>query len=349
MSLLVSKSGIPFQVCLSVIVLIHSVRSTSTDLSELEEPLDDPLLIRFKGIADEIADHAKELSLDEARQLSNHALDIIAAIKTHHPVGIDAVSHRTADARALLRGAVRVAAHDDPPGPQPSECGVSPDPYPANSNVPLGHREKIMKEENVTLAYFDPGYTGRVSSGDPRVFGPDAWRTLHRFSINYPQEPNVQAQAACQSFIQGLPYMIPCPHCGYHFLEFTVLNGQFSGQTRDECLGTCTSPAVACSNQSALVSLFVRAHNNVNIHNYKARPNWTSTDVYTVYGSGSMIGPPHPYGPGPQPWTTQGPIDGKCQLIKCADQERETGYPDFLKHGSGKEVLRNVHECTQDD
>lgn len=228
--------------------------------------------------------------------------------------------------------------------PQPSECGVDPDPYPGTSNLPLGHRKKIAKEGNVSLKYFEAGFAGNVSSVDPRVFGPDAWRTLHRFSIHYPVNPNRETVIACERFMSGLPYMIPCPHCGYHLREFIVLNEQYDGDNRAECRGNCTSAEKICSAQAIMVGFFARAHNNVNYYNYPLRPAWTATDVYKEYADPSVPGPIRPYGPGPTPWVTQGPIDGKCQLIRAIGTNT-SGSPDFLKHGDQENVLSNVKAC----
>ena len=144
------------------------------------------------AVTDEISRLVQTLSRDEALQLRETMVEASRAIEQHHQI--------------------------EPPGPgpiQPSECGVVPDPYPSKSNLPLGHREKISKLANVPLLYFEAGYFGNVSSGDPRVFGPDAWRTLHRFSIHYPEHPTALTSAGCRNFLSGLPFMLPCTplHC----------------------------------------------------------------------------------------------------------------------------------------
>lgn len=57
------------------------------------------------------------------------------------------------------------------------------------------------------------------TTADPRVFGPYTWRTLHRFMQHYPETPSSQTQTACVNFVNALPFLIPCPHCGYDFSQ----------------------------------------------------------------------------------------------------------------------------------
>lgn len=309
-----------------IIAVVDSTTADSIHFSKasgfLAKGTELPLLEQLKGLTDTIAKRAQELSPQEAMQIRNDALNMIKSIETHH---VD------------LRDAILQSE------PCRSECGVVPDPFPAKSNLPLDLRQQIAEEQDIPLSYFDAGYVGNVSSRDPRVFGPDAWRTLHRFSIWFPKSPSTQAQTACRNFMQGLPYMIPCAHCGYHLQEFIVLNEQLSGNESEACLGRCTGAEDICRSQAALVDFFARAHNNVNMHNYKSRPNWTASMVYEAYANGSMAGP---HGQSPRPWTTQGPVDGKCQLMKRSG-ENVTGAPTFYKNGSAEDVMMNLQVCAQ--
>ena len=63
------------------------------------------------------------------------------------------------------------------------------------------------------------GVCGNRTTADPRVFGPFTWRTLHRFMQLYPVNPSNQTQEACVRFVNALPFLIPCPHCGYDFSQ----------------------------------------------------------------------------------------------------------------------------------
>jgi hypothetical protein len=73
---------------------------------------------------------------------------------------------------------------------------------PTQTTLPLAHREAV----GAPLEYFNAGYTGAIGASDPRNFGPDAWRTLHRFSVAYPAEPDDLTKERCGDFLQGLPY-----------------------------------------------------------------------------------------------------------------------------------------------
>ena len=86
-----------------------------------------------------------------------------------------------------------------------------------------------------------------VTTADPRVFGPELWRSLHRIAQNYPYKPSLVTQKNCKNFLQSLPYMTPCSHCGCAFLLY--LNKKNIKET--------------CSSKDKLVEFLVRAHNRV--------------------------------------------------------------------------------------
>lgn len=201
---------------------------------------------------------------------------------------------------------------------------------PAKTTLPLAHRTEVAEKSKVPLDYFDAGYTGGIKGSDPRNFGPDAWRTLHRFSVGYPEKPVPKTQKACIDFLNGLPYMIPCPHCGYHFLQFVVFNEHWAGQNMTKCRGVCTSVQQACAARMPLVDFLARAHNNVNANNYPCRPMWNATHVVAAYSSLTF--------------TTQGPVDGKCELLKNASEEVGDS-PDWVRNGNHRDVLKDRDLC----
>lgn len=47
----------------------------------------------------------------------------------------------------------------------------------------------------------------------PRRWGPDAWRTIERFVVNY--EPNAETRHAAQliSWVNAFEYVLPCAKC----------------------------------------------------------------------------------------------------------------------------------------
>jgi len=210
-------------------------------------------------------------------------------------------------------------------GPPPPD--EPPSPWcPSETTLPLAHREVM----DVPLDYFNAGYSGAVGASDPRNFGPDAWRTLHRFSVAYPDDPTPATQKHCRNFLEALPYMIPCPHCGYHFLQFVVFNEKWEGRNMTKCRGLCSTTKESCATRMNLVDFFARAHNNVNANNYPCRPSWTAAHVIEAYNSSTF--------------TTQGPIDGKCELLK-SESEQIGLEPNWIRSGDSYSVFRDRDLC----
>jgi hypothetical protein len=79
-----------------------------------------------------------------------------------------------------------------------------------------------------------------------------------------------------------------------------------------------------------LVDFFARAHNNVNANNYPCRPMWTAEDVVKAYGNSTF--------------TTQGPVDGKCQLIKERGQHVSLS-PNWNRSGNPASVFEDRDLC----
>jgi len=81
----------------------------------------------------------------------------------------------------------------------------------------LNHQSQILTFVFVFLyislaSFLQPG---NRTTADPRIFGPVTWRTVHRFAQHYPVSPTPDVQEACINFVNALPFMLPCPHCGY--------------------------------------------------------------------------------------------------------------------------------------
>ncbi|GAX84633.1 hypothetical protein CEUSTIGMA_g12054.t1 [Chlamydomonas eustigma] len=129
------------------------------------------------------------------------------------------------------------------------------------------------------------------TTGDPRVFGPDAWKTFHRFANSYPESPNKKTITACINFVHALPYMLPCSMCGLDLKEFIENNEVLEGTFNDKCAASeeygmpCQSVEAACTTQPYLVNWFLRAHYNVGRHTNPCRTLWTPEQAAKVYGS----------------------------------------------------------------
>jgi len=85
---------------------------------------------------------------------------------------------------------------------------------------------------------------------------------------NYPATPNADTVAHCEQFVQAIPYMLPCSHCGYNFQTFL-----------DDY-----QPEI-CTDKPALVQFLVDAHNNVSHHTNPQRAPWTVAQAHDTYST----------------------------------------------------------------
>jgi len=181
----------------------------------------------------------------------------------------------------------------DPVDPNKNECARNP--WSTKNNEIVQGFDKVGPEEYEVVppeGGFPPGTCGSQPSWDPRVFGPDTWKTFHTMSVNYHSPPTEAAVDACTGFLKALPYLIPCAHCAWHLGEFIRTNEDKNGLFDPECSGAtteafdeslCLAPEEACKSQRTLVSFFVRAHNNVNQHVHPCRTPFTIKQAYDTY------------------------------------------------------------------
>ena len=127
-----------------------------------------------------------------------------------------------------------------------------------------------------------------AQTSDPRIFGPIVWPGLHIMAENYPEKADKNHKKACVKFLEGLPWMLPCGHCGSHLLkrESQPLDdeGESIGQLiKDEeaTLRKRKNLRQACKNRKALRSFLVEAHNNVSSNNKKNI--WTTEQARQKY------------------------------------------------------------------
>ncbi|GAB5037905.1 augmenter of liver regeneration [Nannochloropsis oceanica] len=160
---------------------------------------------------------------------------------------------------------------------------LGPTPAPVTSSPTSS--PQLMVECGVTLqpsiSDWPVGKCGNRTTGDPRVFGPYTWRTVHRFAQHYPVSPTPDVQEACVNFVNALPFLLPCPHCGYDLSEFIVANIENADTFSPACQGNttfampCETIEDACSTRPSLISFFLRAHHNVDTHNKPCKPLWS--------------------------------------------------------------------------
>ena len=124
------------------------------------------------------------------------------------------------------------------------------------------HHNKTLKK-----SYKKKTKCGPRTTADPRVFGPELWRSLHRIAVNYPKKPSKDTIKHAVNFLEAIPYMIPCSHCGCDFLLY---------------LETLNLKKV-CSSKQNLVKFMVDAHNRVSKHLDPKKKLWTVKEANKKY------------------------------------------------------------------
>ena len=54
----------------------------------------------------------------------------------------------------------------------------------------------------------------------PEVWGPFFWQTIHITALGYPPNPSHAHKKAAKEFFESLRFLIPCPICKEHYIEF---------------------------------------------------------------------------------------------------------------------------------
>jgi len=87
---------------------------------------------------------------------------------------------------------------------------------------------------------------------------------------NYPKIANESHREGCRKFLSGLPYMLPCGECGYHFRNFeaTAENDHYHG---------------VCKGRDSLRQHLVTAHNQVNSKQRHPKQEWTTERAQRHY------------------------------------------------------------------
>lgn len=107
-------------------------------------------------------------------------------------------------------------------------------------------------------------------AGDPRVWGNDLWKTMHRFSLAYPRNnPSLETQKAARNFYESIKYLLPCPHCAPHYCA------HFDKTFTDETV----------KSRKNLVKWVFDFHNAVNKRLGKPIPPITVDDLPRLYNS----------------------------------------------------------------
>lgn len=114
------------------------------------------------------------------------------------------------------------------PAPSPSPV-TSPSPSPIPP--PATHHTLTSHSDNNTPIQPSPGPSNPVTKdtveveyktlaygnlGNPEVWGPAMWFSLHNGAARYPDRPSPFWRERMKYFILGIPVMVPCENCSNH-------------------------------------------------------------------------------------------------------------------------------------
>lgn len=55
---------------------------------------------------------------------------------------------------------------------------------------------------------------------DPRIWGWDTWKFLHRAGFAYPDKPTEEDKQKARNLLSSLDIALPCPSCSLHYAEY---------------------------------------------------------------------------------------------------------------------------------
>jgi len=112
-----------------------------------------------------------------------------------------------------------------------------------------------------------------ANSGDPRVWGPAFWFTLHNGAARYPIKASPICAERMKGFILGMPVMIPCEKCQDHATSHIEQNYHRLNEV--------------VSGREQLFNFFVSFHNYVNKR--YGKPEMSNEDAYALYTGGANV------------------------------------------------------------
>jgi hypothetical protein len=130
-------------------------------------------------------------------------------------------------------------------------------PYKLQESEPTSNSELNMKFTTAEYA----------NSGNPEVWGPSMWFTLHNGSIRYPVKASPICAERMKGYILGMSVMIPCEVCQDHATAHVEANWH----RLDDIV----------SGRQKLFNFFVDFHNKVNKRYNK--PEMSYEDAYQLY------------------------------------------------------------------
>ena len=114
--------------------------------------------------------------------------------------------------------------------------------------------------------------TSKVTTTDPKIWGPAFWFTLHTSAAYYPFEASPIVRERMKARILAIPYEVPCATCRPHALDFI--------ESRKGDLDKIVS------GRHELGKFYVDFHNKVNKR--YGKPEWTYEQAYAFYSGNAQ-------------------------------------------------------------
>ena len=122
--------------------------------------------------------------------------------------------------------------------------------------------------------------TKTLPARHPEIWGPPTWTALHLLAEGYPDHPTPPVRRRCASFLEALPWMLPCESCGFHSRAFLK---RYPGGTRK--ISSC---------RDTLRCYLVELHNSVSKHARPGQAPWSPAKAEQTYSSGKRGAEPYP-------------------------------------------------------
>jgi len=159
-----------------------------------------------------------------------------------------------------------------PPTPSPSLLPDNPSTIPGPASMlptppsPVASMKgKPLKLNYVTLEY--------ANSGNPEVWGPAFWFSLHNGALRYPVNAAPLWRQRMKHFILGIPVMVPCEKCSDHATAYIE--------------GNYNRIDTVVSGREELFKFFWEFHNYVNKR--LGKPLMTLRAAYTMYSATTNV------------------------------------------------------------
>jgi len=163
-----------------------------------------------------------------------------------------------------------------PPTPSPSLLSNDPSPIPGPASIiqspssPSSPSTASIEGKPLKLNYVTLEY---ANSGNPEVWGPAFWFSLHNGALRYPVNAAPLWRQRMKHFILGIPVMVPCEKCSDHATAY--IEGNY--QRIDNVV----------SGREELFKFFWEFHNYVNKR--LGKPLMTLRATYTMYSATTNV------------------------------------------------------------